>query len=155
MPNLLARSGEALDLTLGPRSIGLAEPRHEAVMVREVEEGPIVAVQARPVGIARGHHRMHIVVQHLARDAAEVLERSFVTGQQRLEPLVDDEFDVGRTAPTQGRDEYRKSISSSAPNGGKSTRICRPGWVSNRIRGSGFASGRSAPRCSLRTVMPP
>jgi len=38
---------EAFDLALGPGSIGLAEPRHEAVMMREVEKGAVITMQPR------------------------------------------------------------------------------------------------------------
>src|SRR5208282_2059881 len=37
-------SDEALDFALGLRPIRPAQPRHEAMMMREVEEGPVVAI---------------------------------------------------------------------------------------------------------------
>ena len=42
---------EALNLALGFRLIRPAQPRHEAMMMREVEEGAVVAMQPRSVAI--------------------------------------------------------------------------------------------------------
>src|SRR5208283_2688122 len=103
-------SDEALDLALGPGSIGLAQPWHEAVVVREVEEGAVVAMQPWSVAIPIGHHRPHVVVKHLARDPAEEVERPLVASEQRLHSLIGDELDVAGTAPTQRSDEHRQPI---------------------------------------------
>ena len=85
-------------------------------MMREVEEGAVVAMQPRAVAIPIGHHRPHVVVQHLARHAAEVVKRALVTAEQRLQPLIGDELNVSRPAPSQRRDEHRQPV-RAAPDG--------------------------------------
>lgn len=89
---------------------------HEPVMVREVEEGAVVAVQPRPVAIPVGHYGAHVVVEHLAWDSAEVVKRPLVAGEQRLYPFIGDELDVGCPPPAERRDEHREPI-GSAPDG--------------------------------------
>jgi hypothetical protein len=77
------------------------------MMVREVEEGPIVAIQSRPVTIAIGDHRAHVVVQYLARHSAEEVEGALVAAEQRVQPLIGNELDVGCPAPAQRGNEHR------------------------------------------------
>src|SRR5262245_29332539 len=60
---------EALDLALGLGSRRPAQPRQEAVVMREVEEGAVVAMQPWTVLISIGYHRAHVVVRHFARHA--------------------------------------------------------------------------------------
>ena len=60
--------------------------------------------------------RPHVVVVHLARHAAEVVERALVASEQRLHSLVSDELDEGCAALAERRDEHRRPI-LPAPNG--------------------------------------
>src|SRR5580658_4459586 len=62
---------EALNLALGPRPIGTAQARQEAMMMREVEEAAVISMQPRPIDIAIAHYRTHVVVQNLARNPSE------------------------------------------------------------------------------------
>jgi hypothetical protein len=96
--------------------VGLAEPRPEAAVPGEVEEAGVEAVQPAPVAVPLGHDGAHVVVQHLARHAAEGEEGVLVTRQQRLQPLVGDELGVGRAAPAQRRHEHRQPL-RPAPDG--------------------------------------
>jgi len=64
--------------------------------MREVEEGAVIAMQPRPVAIPIAYHRAHVVVQHLARNPAEEVKRALMTAEQRLQPLIGYEFDIGR-----------------------------------------------------------
>ena len=81
-------------------------------MMGEVEESAIVAMQPRPVLITIRHHRPHVVVQDLARNPAEEVERVLMAAEQRLQPLIAHELDVRRPAPTQRCDEHRQPITS-------------------------------------------
>jgi hypothetical protein len=76
-------------------------------MTCEVEEGSVVAMQSRPVIIPIGYYGAHVVVQHVARNPAEEVKRALVAAEHRLQPLVDDELDVSRPAPSQRRDKNR------------------------------------------------
>ena len=71
-------------------------------------------MQPRPVAIPRGHHRAHVVVEHLARDAAEEVKGALVATEQRLHPLVGDELDEGRPAPTQDDRDLSHEIADAA-----------------------------------------
>ena len=53
-------------------------------------------------------HRLHVVVEDLARHTAEEFQRPHVAGDQRLQPLVGDVFDEARLAPTERGDERRE-----------------------------------------------
>jgi hypothetical protein len=90
--------------------------------MREVEKGAVVTRQPRSVAIAIGHHRPHVVVEHLARHPAEVVERALVAAERRLHPLVGDELDVAGAAPAKRRDEHREPI-ASAPDGHEFARL--------------------------------
>jgi hypothetical protein len=107
---------EVLDLALGLGSIRPAQPRQEAVVVREVEETSVVAMQPWTVLLSIRHHRAHVVVQHFARDSGEEVERALMSAEHRLQPPVADELDVGRPAPAQRGDEDGEPIAYS-PNG--------------------------------------
>ena len=79
------------------------------MMMREVEEGAVLAMTPGPY-IPIAHHRAHVVVQHLARNPAEEVKRTLMTAEQRLQPLIADEFNVSRSlhpsvavTPTAGR----------------------------------------------------
>jgi hypothetical protein len=52
----------------GPGSIGLSQPPHEAMMMHEIEGGTVVPMQSRSVATRSGHHRPHVVIEHLVRD---------------------------------------------------------------------------------------
>src|SRR4051812_19750048 len=67
---------------------------------------------------------------------------------QRLNPLVGDELDIGGPAPSQGGDEYREPVLPRRMTA-QSTCICSPGRVSNRITGSTACCGRSDARNSF------
>jgi hypothetical protein len=75
---------------------------------------PIVPVEARSVAIPIGHYGAHVVVQHLARHSTEEVERALVTAEQRLQPLIGDELDVSRPAPSQCRDEHHEPVAPAA-----------------------------------------
>src|SRR5579885_2160389 len=47
---------EPFDLAFGLRPIGPAQPRHEPIMVREVEEGAVILMQSWSVMITIGDH---------------------------------------------------------------------------------------------------
>src|SRR5208282_1987051 len=99
---------EALNLALGLRPIGPAQARHEAMMMCEVEESAVIPMQPWPVAIPIAHHGAHVVVQHFARNSAEEVKRALVAAEQRLQPLIGDELDVNRPAPSQCRYEHRE-----------------------------------------------
>ena len=80
---------EALDLALGLRPVGAAQPRPEAAVLGEVEEAGVEAVPTAPVARrARSRPCLHVVVEHLARHAAEAPGRRSRGGDQRLDALV-------------------------------------------------------------------
>ena len=56
--------------------------------------------QFTPVRVAFDDHRLHVVVQHFRRRAAERQERPLVTADQRIHALVVAELDVGPPTPT-------------------------------------------------------
>jgi len=62
------------------------------MMMREVEEGAVIAMQPRPIEIPTAHHRAHVVIQHLARNPAEEVKRTLMTAEHRLQPLIADEL---------------------------------------------------------------
>jgi hypothetical protein len=66
--------------------------------------------QLAPVAVPLGHDGAHVVVQDLARHAAESKEGALVARQQHLQPLVCDELGVGRAAPAQRRHEHRQAV---------------------------------------------
>ena len=106
---------EPLDLALGLRPIRRAQPRAETAVTGEVEKAGMKTVATATVAVPLQHDGAHIVIQHLARRAAERQKSVLVRLDQRLDPLVGDELDVGRPAPAQRRDEYRKPV-AAAPN---------------------------------------
>ncbi len=65
---MIRRPAECTDLALGLGPIRSAQPRQEAVMMREVEERSVISMKPRPVAISINHHRAHVFVQHLARN---------------------------------------------------------------------------------------
>jgi hypothetical protein len=119
--------------------------RHEAMMMREVEEGAVIPMQPWPVAIPIAHHRAHVVVQHFAQNSAEEVKRALVAAEHRLQQLIGDELDVSRPAPSQCRDEHREPV-APAPDGREVALHLAPGSVSNRISGSDLVTGRSVAR---------
>ena len=86
------------------------------MMMREVEESAVVAMQTWTILISISHHRAHVVVQHFTRHATKEAERMLVAIQQRLQLLVVDEFDVSRAAPAKRSDKHREPV-AAAPDG--------------------------------------
>ena len=64
-------------------------------MMREVEEGSVISMKPRPIAISISQHSAHVVVQHLARNPAEEVKRPLMAAEQRLQPLIGDELDIG------------------------------------------------------------
>ena len=131
---------EALDLALGLGPIGPAQPRQEARVPCIVKEARMDAMHVPAVGIALLHHSLDVVVEHLARNPAKGGEGVLVAADQRPEPLIVAELDVGRPAPKVAIST--DSCSEPRPIVAQSTCICTPGLVSNRATGSGFCAGR-------------
>ena len=73
------------------------------------------AVSAATIAVPLQDNRSHIVVEHLVRHAAKGEKGVLVGLDQRLDPLVGDELDIGGPAPAQRRDEYREPV-AAAPN---------------------------------------
>lgn len=81
-----------LDLALGLRPIGAAQPRFEPPMLGEGVEG---GVPHRVTVLGAEHDGAHAVVQQLGAAPAEVRERVLVSSQERGEPLMLEAFHVG------------------------------------------------------------
>jgi hypothetical protein len=101
---------EPFDLALGLRAIRCAQPGPETAVTGKVEKARMKAVSTPAVAVPLQHDRAHIVVEHLARHAAEGEERILMRLDQRFDPLVGDELDIGGPAPAKRRDEYRKPV---------------------------------------------
>jgi hypothetical protein len=84
-------------------------------MAGEVEKPGMKAVSTAAVAVPLQHDSAHIVVQNLARGAAECQKGVLVRLDQRLNPLVGDELDIGGPAPAQRRHESREPV-AAAPN---------------------------------------
>jgi predicted nucleic acid-binding Zn ribbon protein len=111
-------------------------------MMREVEEGAVIAMQPRPVAIPIGHHRAHVVVQHFARNSTEEVEGALVAPEQRLQPAIGDELDVSRPAPAQRRDLHRQQI-APAPDGREASLHLAPWLPSVPRQASGQVQSRA------------
>src|SRR5512144_187472 len=103
---------EPLHLALGLRPIRRAQPGPEAAVAGEVEKAGMEAVSTAAVAVPLDDDGARIVVQHLARHAAEGEEGILVRRDQRLDTLVGDELDIGGPAPAQRRHEYREPIAA-------------------------------------------
>jgi hypothetical protein len=90
-------------------------------MPGEVEKPGMKPVSAAAVAVALDHHGAHVVVQHLLLHAAKRQERVLVRRDQRLDPLVGDEFDISRAAPPQRRHKHQQPVAAA-----QSTCICSP-----------------------------
>jgi hypothetical protein len=56
-------------------------------------------VPARAIGVPFKNHRLHIIVQHLARHAAKSRKGVLMTPDESLKTLILAELDIGRAAP--------------------------------------------------------
>ena len=92
-------------------------------MLRVVEEARMEAMHAAPVAVALQHDGFHVVVKHLGWHATKRQEGTFVTGDQRLDPLVVTELDVSSPAPSQRRDEHLEFVRPT-PDCAQSACIC-------------------------------
>ena len=101
---------EALNFALRLRPVGLAQARQNANMLGIIEEARMEAMHAAPIGVALQHDGFHVVVKHLGWHATKCQKGAFVTGDQRLDPLVVTELDVSRPAPPQRRDEHLEFV---------------------------------------------
>ena len=79
-------------------------------MAGEVEKAGMETVSTATIAVPLQHDGAHVVVQHLARRAAERQKGVLVRLDQRLDPLVGDELDIGGPAPAERRDKYRKPV---------------------------------------------
>ena len=84
-------------------------------MAGEVEKPWMETVATATVAVPLQHDGARVVIKHLARRAAERQKSVLVRLDQRLDPLVGDELDIGGPAPPQRRDEYREPV-ATAPN---------------------------------------
>jgi hypothetical protein len=91
----------------------MAQVRQEAGVLGIIQEPGVKAVHAPPVRVALDDHRLHVVVQHFLRHAAEGQERPLVATDQRLHALVVAELDVACAAPPQSRDEHLELVRTS------------------------------------------
>jgi hypothetical protein len=84
--------------------LGLADPigtsGHEPMMVCEVEEDAVVAMQPGPWSSSIGQLGAHVVAQDLARNTAKIVTPAR-DGQVALQSLIGDEFHIGRPAPAE------------------------------------------------------
>jgi hypothetical protein len=115
---------------------------------------------SRPKGqrrVALDDHRLHVVVQHLLRHAAERQERPLVAADRRLHALVVAELDVARPAPRLHPRVAMNTFSLSAPRPtvAQSARICWPGSVSKRTIGGDGGIGARPPTNCFSHVSPP
>ena len=155
---------EPLHLTLALRPVGLAQARAEAAVPGEVEEPWLEPVPPAAVAVPLDHDGAHVVVEHLPRHAAEGEEGVLVAGQQRLEPLVGDEFGVGRPAPAEGGDEHRQPVRAAPDHrpvhlhllaGGSLEAHDRPGRRRRRSEpGQGLLEDRVAARVAALAQLP-
>jgi hypothetical protein len=106
---------EPLHLALGLRPIRRTQPQPETAMPGKVEKARMEAVSTATIAVPLHDNRPHVVVQHLVRHPAKGEKRVIVRLDQRLDPLVGDELDIGGAAPTQGRHKHRKPVAAS-PN---------------------------------------
>jgi hypothetical protein len=86
-------------------------PRLKATMPRKVEKARMKAMAAAAMAVPLQHHGAHIVVQHLARRAAECQKRVLVRLDRRFDPLV-----AWRPGSIAGRDKYRKPVAAAPDN---------------------------------------
>ena len=105
-------------------------------MPGEVEEAGVEAMSARSIGVPVDHHGFDVVVEHLARQAAERQEGPFVARDQRFDALVRHELHIGGPAPAERCDEHRQTVPSPPDRRPIHLCICWPGVVSKRTTGS-------------------
>jgi hypothetical protein len=90
---------EALDLAFRFGAIRTGQTRQKTGMAGIVEKAGMEAVPARAIGVPFQNHRLHIIVQHLARHAAKGRKGVLMTPDQCLKTLVLTELDISRPAP--------------------------------------------------------
>ena len=76
-------------------------------MPRIIEEPRMEAMHAKPISVPLDNDSFHVVVEDLDRHTPKGQERSLVTADQRLDPLVVAKLDIGLAAPPQRRNEER------------------------------------------------
>ena len=83
-----------LDLPFGLGAIWSTELDLHTVMLGEVEQRGVVAVQAFAVRIALDDDRLGIVGQNVRRNTAEELQRALQASDERLTAFIVGELDV-------------------------------------------------------------
>src|SRR6516164_6287263 len=98
---------EAFYLAFRLRAIWLTQSRQESCVPRIIEESRMEAMHAKPISVPLDNDSFHVVVEDLDRHAPKGEERGLVTADQRLDPLVVAELDIGLAAPPKRRNEER------------------------------------------------
>lgn len=98
---------EAFDLALRLRAIWLTQSWQESRVPRIIEEPRMEAMHANPISVPLDNDCLHVVVEDLDRYTPKGQERGLVAADQRLDPLVVAELDIGLAAPPQRRNEER------------------------------------------------
>jgi len=98
------------DFALGLGTIRTAELGHKRVVMRQILQPWMEAMQSTPVGVALLYDGLHIVVQRLHRHTAKGIKGLLMTIAQRLETLVGDEHTEAKPAPTQGSEKQGEEV---------------------------------------------
>ena len=146
----------AFDFALGLRPAHAAGLRAEAVVGGEGQE---LRVVEGAVGIVTQHHRLEVVVQADAGDAAQVMEGMHVLAQRRRQIHRLDEAQV---LPARVAEQVAEQVDAPPAFAGEVDVIdaivhlrLRPGPVSKRGTGAGAARGRNSRTRWRTTVYPP
>jgi hypothetical protein len=67
------------------------------MMMREVEEGAVIAMQPRPKAIPIAYQ----------------VKRTLMAAEQSLQPLIANELNVSCSAPSERRDEHRQTVATA------------------------------------------
>src|SRR5690625_950319 len=108
---------EALHLSLGLGTIWRTQSGDEPMVFRKVPQSRMEAVVACAIGIASQNHRLHVVVQHLARYATKVIKGRLMAIRHSLELLIVYEAHKAHAAIAQYRNKRRQSFPAATKHG--------------------------------------
>ncbi len=131
----------------------LTQARQKAGVARIIKEPGMEPVNAPAIGVPLDDNRSHVVLENLARYAAESQKCILVAPDQRLDPFIVAEFDIGGPAqPSVAMNTF--NLSPPRPTVVQSACIWWPGAVSKRTTGSETGAGTSPRRNCFRRVRP-